>query len=167
MMKWEIERKFLVKGDTWRGQGQSRILRQGYLARTADRVVRVRQDGDQGFLTIKIRSGTDLTRSEFEYEIPLPDALALIDSLAPGEIIEKKRHVFNELGMLWEVDEYSGANSGLIVAEVELESEDQPFAKPDWLGEEVSRISRYLNVELAAKPYMGWKEEQHLAVRQV
>ena len=152
----------MVIGDAWRGKGQPRPIRQGYIARTADRVVRVRQDGNQGLLTVKIRSGSDLTSTEFEYEIPLSDALSLIDNLHPGEIIEKTRYVLEEHGMIWEVDEFCGANQGLVVAEVELQSEDQPFVKPDWLGKEISRISRYLNVELTSNPYQGWSEEERL-----
>ncbi len=156
-MKQEIERKFLVAGDGWRGQAEGTLIRQGYVARTRDRVVRVRVAGDQAFLTVKIRSNPDgLARSEFEYPIPLDEGAAMLDSLAPGEIIEKRRHAILFGGLLWEVDEFAGANQGLVVAEVELESEDQPFARPDWLGEEVSRVSRYLNVELAAHPYVGW-----------
>ena len=155
----EIERKFLVRGDGWRGKAEPVLYRQGYLARTADRVVRVRIAGDKGWLTVKIKSG-DIAREEFEYPVPLEDAQMMLDSLNAGEIIEKKRHTFEELGSVWEVDEFFGANKGLIVAEIELTSEDQPFEKPDWIGDEVSRLSRYLNVELSQHPYEGWKPEQ-------
>lgn len=154
-MHREIERKFLVRSDGWRGRAKSVLYRQGYLARTADRVVRVRVAGDSGFLTVKIKSGV-LTREEFEYSVPLEDAQAMLDALSPGEIIEKYRHTFQEKGSVWEVDEFLGANKGLIVAEIELDSEEQEFEKPDWLGEEVSRLSRYLNVELAQNPYSTW-----------
>lgn len=159
MKQQEIERKFLVTGDGWRGKGTSTLYRQGYIARTQDRTVRVRVAGDRGMLTIKYR-GEGIARSEFEYEIPLDEAQALLDGLAPGEIIEKMRHTFTCEGHVWEVDEFMGANQGLVVAEIELESEDQPFSRPEWLGDEVSRISRYLNVELSRLPYTAWSKEE-------
>ena len=159
MKQQEIERKFLVRGDGWRGKGKSELFRQGYIARTQDRTVRVRVAGEKGTLTIKYR-GEGIARSEFEYDIPLDEAQALLDGLAPGEIIEKIRHTFTCEDNVWEVDEFLGANQGLIVAEIELESEDQVFAKPDWLGDEVSRISRYLNVELSRLPYTAWSREE-------
>ena len=155
-MHTEIERKFLVRGDGWRGRAEPVPYRQGYLARTSDRVVRVRIAGDRGFLTVKIKSGA-ISREEFEYPVPFEDARAMLDALSPGEIIEKYRYTFEEKGSVWEVDEFLGANRGLVVAEIELKSEEQDFDKPDWLGEEVSRLSRYLNVELARNPYCGWE----------
>ena len=158
MNQQEIERKFLVKGDGWRGRGEGVLFRQGYIARTQDRTVRIRVAGPKGTLTIKYR-GEGLARSEFEYDIPLEEAQALLDGLAPGEIIEKTRFTFEEKGSVWEVDEFMGANAGLIVAEIELESEDQSFEKPDWLGEEVSKVSRYLNVELSRLPYTAWNQK--------
>ena len=159
MKQQEIERKFLVKGDGWRGQGRSELYRQGYIARTQDRTVRVRVAGNKGRLTIKYR-GDGIARSEFEYDIPLDEAQALLDGLDPGEIIEKVRHTFTCDGSVWEVDEFLGANAGLVVAEIELASEDQPFTKPEWLGEEVSKVSRYLNVELSRLPYTAWSREE-------
>ena len=150
-MHTEIERKFLVRGDGWRGRAEPVPYRQGYLARTSYRVVRVRIAGDRGFLTVKIKSGA-ISREEFEYPVPFEDARAMLDALSPGEIIEKYRYTFEEKGSVWEVDEFLGANRGLVVAEIELKSEEQDFEKPDWLGEEVSRLSRYLNVELARNP---------------
>ena len=158
MKQQEIERKFLVKGDGWRGRAEGVLFRQGYIARTQDRTVRVRGAGPEGRLTIKYR-GEGLARSEFEYVIPLEEAQALLDGLDPGEIIEKKRFTFEENGDTWEVDEFMGANAGLIVAEIELESEEQEFIRPDWLGSEVSKMSRYLNVELSRLPYTAWKEK--------
>lgn len=154
----EIERKFLVVGDGWRGRAEGVLYRQGYIARTQDRVVRIRVAGDRGFLTVKIRSRAGLARAEFEYPVPFEEAQAMLNSLAPGEIIEKWRYTFSEGNDVWEIDEFLGANQGLVIAEIELNSEDQPFARPDWLGEEVSRISRYLNVELAQAPYSTWAE---------
>lgn len=159
MKQQEIERKFLVKGDGWRGKGTTELFRQGYIARTQDRTVRVRVAGEKGVLTIKYR-GEGIARSEFEYDIPLEEAQALLDGLDPGEIIEKLRHTLTCKGNVWEVDEFMGANKGLVVAEIELESEDQPFARPEWLGDEVSKISRYLNVELSRLPYTAWTREE-------
>ena len=166
MKQQEIERKFLVKGNGWRGRGRSELYRQGYIARTQDRTVRVRIAGEQGTLTIKYK-GEGIARNEFEYEIPLDEAKALLDGLAPGEVIEKIRHTFLCDGSIWEVDEFIGANQGLIVAEIELESENQPFIRPEWLGEEVSRISRYLNVELSKLPYTAWSREEREEGRSV
>lgn len=159
MKQQEIERKFLVNGDGWRGRVEGVLFRQGYIARTQDRTVRVRVAGDEGTLTVKYR-GEGIARSEFEYAIPLEEAQALLDGLAPGEIIEKKRFTFEEHGSVWEVDEFMGANAGLIVAEIELASEEQSFVRPDWLGDEVSKVSRYLNVELSHLPYTAWTPEQ-------
>lgn len=164
MKQQEIERKFLVKSDGWRGKGKGELFRQGYIARTQDRTVRVRVAGERGTLTIKYR-GAGIARSEFEYVIPLDEAQALLDGLAPGEIIEKMRFTFEENGDVWEVDEFMGANAGLIVAEIELASEEQAFVRPDWLGDEVSKVSRYLNVELSHLPYTAWTPEQKLEGR--
>ncbi len=155
MKQQEIERKFLVKNDGWRGRAEGVLFRQGYIARTQDRTVRVRVAGETGMLTIKYR-GEGLARSEFEYRIPLEEAQALLDGLDTGEVIEKMRFTFEENGSVWEVDEFMGANEGLIVAEIELESESQDFVRPDWLGAEVSKLSRYLNVELSKLPYTAW-----------
>jgi len=159
MKQKEIERKFLVRNDGWRGRGKGVLYRQGYIARTQDRTVRVRVAGELGMLTIKYR-GQGITRSEFEYDIPLDEAQALLNGLDPGEIIEKVRYTFEQNGDVWEVDEFEGANRGLVVAEIELDSEDQPFIRPDWLGDEVSRVSRYLNVELSRLPYCAWSREE-------
>ncbi len=159
MKQQEIERKFLVTGDGWRNLAEGVLFRQGYIARTQDRTVRIRVAGEKGTLTIKYR-GRGIARSEFEYDIPLDEAQALLDGLDPGEIIEKMRHTFECEGSVWEVDEFLGANRGLIVAEIELESEDQSFVRPEWLGEEVSKVSRYLNVELSRLPYTAWNREE-------
>ena len=157
----EIERKFLVKNDGWRGRAVGVKYRQGYIARTNDRTVRVRVAGNKGILNIKYR-GTGISRNEFEYDIPLKEAHALLNGLDPGEIIEKTRYTFEDNGNIWEVDEFEGANKGLIVAEIELSSEDQDFVRPDWLGDEVSKISRYLNVELSKLPYTSWPATQKI-----
>ncbi len=159
MWQTEIERKFLVRNDGWRGKAQGVPFRQGYIARTLNRTVRVRIAGEKGILNIKFR-GASIARSEFEYAVPLAEAQAMLAGLAPAEIIEKTRYTFEDCGSLWEVDEFHGANEGLIVAEIELVSEDQEFCRPDWLGREVSHISRYLNAELSRQPYSSWSDEE-------
>lgn len=156
-MHKEIERKFLVKSDAWRGKAEPAFYRQGYIARTVDRTARIRVAGNRGFITIKIKVGP-ISRQEFEYEIPLQDANALLDSLAPGEILEKNRYTFKECGHVWEIDEFLGANAGLVVAEVELASEEEHVALPEWVGEEVSKISKYFNSSLVQSPYGTWKK---------
>lgn len=152
-MPTEIERKFLVTGTKWR-QGDSMRLYQGYLSRAKERTVRVRLAGEKAFLTIKgISKGA--SRAEFEYEIPVVDAEQLL-KLCDGPLIEKVRHVVVYKGLKWEVDEFFGENTGLVVAEVELEREDQPFEKPDWVGQEVTHDPRYFNSSLAINPYRTW-----------
>lgn len=151
----EIERKFLLAGDAWRGLGQAVLLRQGYLSSTRERVVRVRIEGEQAMLTIK-GANVGATRGEWEYPIPLADAVELLDGLCEQPLIEKVRHRIEHAGMVWEVDEFLGANAGLIVAEIELASEDQPFEKPDWIGAEVSGDARYYNANLIRHPFSQW-----------
>ncbi|MDN2715566.1 CYTH domain-containing protein [Janthinobacterium sp. SUN120] len=151
----EIERKFLLAGDAWRGLGQSVLLRQGYLSSARERVVRVRIEGEQAMLTIK-GANVGATRGEWEYPIPLADAAELLDSLCEQPLIEKVRHRIEHAGMVWEVDEFLGANAGLVVAEIELASEDQPFEKPDWIGAEVSGDARYYNANLIRHPFSQW-----------
>ncbi|MGK5034098.1 CYTH domain-containing protein [Janthinobacterium sp. LB3P118] len=151
----EIERKFLLQGDAWRGLGQAVLLRQGYLSSARERVVRVRIEGEQAMLTIK-GANVGATRGEWEYPIPLADAAELLDGLCEQPLIEKVRHRIEHAGMVWEVDEFLGANAGLIVAEIELASEDQPFEKPDWVGAEVSGDARYYNANLIRHPFSQW-----------
>ena len=151
----EIERKFLLQGDAWRGLGQAVLLRQGYLSSARERVVRVRIEGEQAMLTIK-GANVGATRGEWEYPIPLADAVELLDGLCEQPLIEKVRHRIEHAGMVWEVDEFLGANAGLVVAEIELASEDQPFEKPDWIGAEVSGDARYYNANLIRHPFSQW-----------
>lgn len=152
-MATEIERKFLVNGDDWR-QVQGTQYRQGYLNRDKERTVRVRIADDRAFITIKGLS-KGATRAEFEYSIPVSDAEQLL-LLCDGPLIEKTRHTVRYAGMTWEVDEFHGANAGLIVAEIELNSEQQPFEKPSWVGREVTDDKRYFNSNLALQPYTSW-----------
>jgi adenylate cyclase len=154
-MAKEIERKFLVKGDAWRSLAEGTKYRQGYLNSAKERVVRVRTINDKGFLTIKgITVGA--TRSEFEYEIPLEDTDFMLDNLCEQFLIEKNRYKIKMGDLVWEVDEFFGKNDGLIVAEVELTSEDQKFEKPDWIGEEVTADPRYFNSNLVKDPFIEW-----------
>ena len=149
-MATEIERKFLVQGTPWRN-GSGVRFSQGYLNRDKERTVRVRIAGDKAFLTIKgVTQGA--SRAEFEYEIPVSDAQQLI-KLSDGTIIQKNRYVIVHEGSTWEVDEFLGDNAGLVLAEIELKSEDQPFSRPPWLGAEVTHDRRYYNSSLASHPY--------------
>jgi adenylate cyclase len=152
-MAIEIERKFLVSGDGWR-QADARWLSQGYLNRDPLRTVRVRVAGPQAFLTIK-GPNDGIRRMEFEYPIPLPEAEALL-ALCDGPLIQKFRHRVAHADLVWEVDEFHGANAGLVVAEVELPSEDHPFQAPPWLGQEVSDDPRYFNSSLSRHPFCDW-----------
>ena len=154
-MAQEIERKFLVTGDEWRSRATGHRFRQGYLSTVKERTVRVRVAGDAATLTIKgITVGA--TRTEYEYAVPLADAQAMLDDLCERPIIEKTRHVVREGGLTWEVDEFEGANAGLIVAEVELNDAGRNIALPSWVGDEVTDDPRYFNSNLIARPYTGW-----------
>lgn len=151
-MGQEIERKFLVKREKWQPGGAGEFYRQGYLSTVKERVVRVRVAGDKGFLTIKGVLGR-ITRLEFEYAIPLKDAGIMLNTLCERPLIEKYRHRVEYKGMVWEIDVFMGENEGLILAEVELESETQEIALPDWVGMEVSEDPRYYNMNLVKHPF--------------
>ena len=152
-MAREIERKFMVKKGVWRDQKATKYC-QGYLNTEKARTVRVRTIEDRGYLTIKgISIGA--SRLEFEYEIPRQDADALLD-ICEKPLIEKNRYKVEHGAFVWEVDEFFGENRGLVVAEVELENEDQYFPKPDWIGEEVTGDPRYFNSNLVKNPYTKW-----------
>ncbi len=152
----EIERKFLLKGEAWRALGHPVHYRQGYLNRSKERTVRVRRAGEKGYLTIKgISKG--MTRMEYEYVIPKEDADALLHDLAEKPLIEKDRYRIEYKGLTWEIDEFFGENQGLILAEVELESEDQKIQLPDWIGKEVTQDPKYYNSNLVNHPYSKWE----------
>ncbi|WP_433964872.1 CYTH domain-containing protein [Tunturiibacter gelidiferens] len=155
-MAKEIERKFLVRDNTWRGQGGGKRYRQGYLCMVKERTVRVRTTGDKGFITIKGMS-VGATRSEYEYEIPLADAIEMLDRLCERPLIEKTRYRVSNEGLVWEIDEFEGDNRGLIIAEVELKEESQSITLPGWVGQEVTGDSRYFNANLAANPFSKWE----------
>ncbi len=151
----EIERKFLLTGDEWRKLAQGVYYRQGYLNSAKERTVRVRTINDKGFLTIKgITVG--VTRLEFEYEIPKDECNEMLDDLVEKPVIEKNRYKVDYGGFVWEIDEFLGENQGLIVAEIELESEDQKFEKPEWVGKEVTGDPKFFNSNLMNNPYARW-----------
>lgn len=154
-MAVEIERKFLVKDDTWRGLGKGSHYRQGYLSTEPGRTVRVRVAAGKGFLTIK-GTTVNATRAEYEYVIPSQDADAMLDELCARPLIEKTRYRIEYQRLVWEVDEFEGENAGLVVAEVELAAEDQVVALPAWVGEEVTTDPRYYNANLIAHPFSRW-----------
>lgn len=154
-MATEIERKFLVRGTNWRTwAGVS--MRQGYLNPDKARTVRVRQAGERGFLTVKGPTH-GASRAEFEYEIPVDDANELLQ-LCQGPLVEKIRRCIPWGDVVWDVDEFLGENAGLVVAEVELTHENQTFARPDWLGDEVTHDPRYYNASLVIHPYGRWND---------
>ena len=153
-MGLEIERKFLVAGEF--RSGTPKLYRQGYLSRVPERTVRVRVVDNLAWLTIKSLAD-DITRREYEYEIPIGDAKELLE-MCDGPLIEKYRWHIEYEGMTWEVDEFLGQNAGLIVAEIELEAADQPFMLPPWAGKEVSSDDRYHNSRLSISPYSAWEK---------
>jgi adenylate cyclase len=154
-MSVEIERKFLVRSDLWKTLGDRVSIRQGYLSSHPDRIVRVRIQDTTAMLTIKGRT-VGATRGEWEYPIQIEDAQRFLNDLCEKPIIEKIRHRIQYKGMLWEVDEFFGENLGLVVAEIELLTEDQVFAKPDWIGDEVTNDPRYANANLLHHPFSQW-----------
>jgi len=153
----EIERKFLVSSDAFKNDAlRKNHIAQGYLNSAPERAVRVRIKGDTGYLTIKGKSNeTGLSRFEWEKEIPLADAKALL-LLCEKEIIEKNRYEVPVGKHLFEVDEFFGENEGLLLAEVELQSESEFFEKPHWLGNEVTQDQRYYNSYLSKNPFTSW-----------
>ena len=154
-MAKEIERKYLVKGDAWRKLAAGTPYTQGYISANERHTVRVRTISGKGFLTVKGPT-TGAVRNEFEYEIPIEDARIILADLCPKPLIEKRRHKIPFHGLIWEVDEFEGANAGLIIAEVELTTEDQLFPIPGWIDREITGDPRYYNAALAAHPYTEW-----------
>lgn len=154
-MGTEIERKFLVAGDGWKAGAAGRRLRQGYLSFDPDRTVRVRIAGERAWLNIKGRT-EGIRRLEFEYEIPVADAVQLLD-LSQAAVIDKTRYLVEHGDRTWEVDEFHGENEGLVVAELEVRDERDEFERPSWLGAEVSGDPRYYNARLARHPFREWE----------
>ena len=155
-MAFEIERKFLVRDDAWRGLAEPLRMRQGYVPTKDGTTVRVRVVGNEAFLTLKDHA-VGLVRHEFEYPIPIGDAEAILDTMC-GNIVEKNRYRIpaKETGLAWEVDEFFGANAPLVTAEIELPDERAVVELPDWLGLEVTNDHRYKNNNLAAHPFSEW-----------
>jgi adenylate cyclase len=162
----EIERKFLLSDDSWRGlTEQSERIAQGYLVGaqalrdgTARASVRVRRSGEHAWLNIK-SAQLGIERAEFEYTMPLADAEEMLATLCDG-VLEKIRHHVTVDGALFEIDEFFGENAGLVVAEIELVAPDAPFPQPSWLGREVSHLVRYYNVNLISHPYGRWTQDE-------
>jgi len=154
-MAVEIERKFLITGDGWRKGARASHYRQGYIFAEKKGIVRVRTIDQKGYLTIKTPS-VGLKRQEYEYEIPLADAKAMLDNLCENYIVEKKRFTLSYADHIWEIDEFTGYNEGLFLAEIELSDESETFEQPPWIGEEVSMNPKYHNSNLSKKPYCQW-----------
>jgi adenylate cyclase len=158
-MPREIERKFLLKSDAWRSHVyESQPMSQGYLASSERSSVRLRIAGSKAWLNIK-SGGLVASRLEYEYAVPVDDARELL-ALAEGPLIEKTRHFVEHGGFTFEIDEFHGDNAGLVVAELELDKEDEPFPHPDWLGIEVTQLRRYYNVCLVEHPYRAWNDAE-------
>lgn len=152
----EIERKFLLRDATWRPTAEGILYRQGYLSTSTDCCVRVRITGQQeAWLTVKGPLDTN-SRLEYEYPIPVTDAMEMLEQLCQGGLIEKIRYRIPHGELVWEVDEFTGANIGLIIAEVELAKKDQQVLMPHWVGEEVTTDKRYYNAYLALHPFNTW-----------
>jgi len=153
-MAIEIERKFLVRNDSWRAGAEGELYCQGY-CRGETGTVRVRIAGERAFITIKSRT-EGCSRKEFEYPIPVADAEELLEIICAKPYIRKTRYKVMFAGKLWEIDVFAGDNTGLTLAEIELESEDEKFELPPWAGKEVSGDVRYFNSNLAVNPYSRW-----------
>ncbi len=155
-MATEIERKFLVVGKPWiESHTQGTVYTQGYLSTDPERVIRVRMADSKGYLTIKSKVSA-MTCAEYEYEIPHDEAKALLETLALKPYIEKIRYKIPHGAHIWDVDVFSGENTGLVVAEIELKHENEAFTKPQWLGDEVTKDMRYKNANLATHPFSSW-----------
>lgn len=155
IMAIEIERKFLVKNHDYRPLSEQIYIHQGYICAEKERVVRVRIYGEKAFITIK-NASIGFSRDEFEYEIPINDAKFLLQNICLHPTIEKIRYKFPYKGFVWEIDEFRDENEGLIIAEIELESEQTYFEKPDFIAEEVTNDTRYYNANLIKNPFKNW-----------
>lgn len=154
-MGQEIERKFLVNREKWQAPDEGCYFRQGYLSTHPHCIIRIRITGDQAYLTLKGKS-KGLVRPEFEYSIPLSDAQQILEELHQGPLIEKVRYRLTHHNLVWEVDEFLGDNTGLILAEVELSDPLQPVDLPQWIDQEVTDDARYYNSNLINHPYRQW-----------
>ena len=158
-MSTEIERKYMVVEESWKTEVvQSTPIEQGYFPTQKGVTVRIRRRGEKGYLTVKGPS-FGISRAEFEYTIPLSDAIEMLETLCQGGRIQKVRHLIPYGDHTWELDVFEGANQGLVTAEVELQAEDETFEKPPWLGREVSEDPRYRNAALVRAPFSQWGEQ--------
>ncbi len=153
-MPLEIERKFLVISEDYQQSSKSVYIKQAYLSADENMAIRVRIEKNQATINIKSKK-SERVNHEFEYIIPMDEAISLVN-MSPYPIIEKTRHVVKYEGKTWEVDKFHGDNEGLTVAEIELDNENEEFAMPPWLGEEVTADFRYLNSNLAINPFSKW-----------
>ncbi len=156
----EIERKFLVNSNKFKTEAfKSESIKQGYLNSNPERTIRIRTKGENAYITIKGKSSeSGLSRFEWEKEIPVSEALELLQLCEPG-VIEKIRYFVKSGKFTFEIDEFSGENQGLVMAEIELVSEEDSFEKPNWLGKEVTGDNKYYNSQLCSNPYKSWKKE--------
>jgi adenylate cyclase len=155
-MAIEIERKFLLINDEWKKKAKPFRVMQGYLQTDKDCTIRVRVVDDKGVITIKGKN-MGATRLEYEYVIPVIDALELLENLCIKPLIDKTRYIAEFRGFTWEIDEFHRENEGLVIAEIELKSENQKFEIPSWIGEEVTGDERYYNSYLSRHPYQQWR----------
>ena len=157
-MAVEIERKYLVKSMDWQGMADAGTrFMQGYMANTEKVAIRVRVAGEQAWLALKSASA-GIRRLEFEYSLPVADAIQMLNEFCLGQVIQKTRYRLPLDGHVWEIDVFHGANEGLVLAEIELENEQESFTLPDWIGTEVSGDKRYYNSYLSQNPYRNWSE---------
>ncbi|WP_040509907.1 CYTH domain-containing protein [Leptospira wolffii] len=151
----EIERKFLVTNSDYKKDAFPSIILQGYLNSDKNRTVRVRIESNKAYITVKSKT-VGISRQEFEYEIPITDAEEMISNICEKPVVKKLRYLINFQGSIWEVDEFLEENEGLVVAEIELKSENEIFNKPDWIGKEVSDDPKYFNSNLIRSPFRHW-----------
>jgi adenylate cyclase len=158
-MATEIERKFLLRNDSWKQEADAgTVYHQGYLISTAEKSVRVRIAGNTGYITIKgPKNPGGFGCAEYEYEIPVDDTREMLEILCEYGKIEKTRYKIPYGDHVWEIDVFEGENEGLITAEIELQSENELFEKPNWAGEEITHDIRYQNGMLAKQPFTTWK----------
>jgi len=159
IMAKEIERKFLVKSNEWKKSGQPQFYQQAYLVIQKSVTVRVRLIGESAYLTIK-NAAINFSRDEFEYKIPLEDARFMIEHLCQKPAIQKYRTKVEVGDFIWEIDEFTGENEGLLIAEIELKNPEQQFLLPDWIGQEVTGDHRYNNSYLVQHPFNKWKKNE-------
>lgn len=152
----EIERKFFIDIDSWQPKHDGTSIRQGYLSVDKERTVRVRQKGERGYITVK-GATKGFSRVELEYEIPVQDAIQMLDSLCLRPLVEKTRYVEEHEGQKWEIDVFHGDNDGLVIAEAELSSEEQELLLPKWITKEITGDKRFYNSYLSQVPYSQWR----------